>query len=200
MHLATTDAANDLLERDPLALLLGMMLDQQVTMEKAFTSPAELAARMGVDRLDAAAIASAEPAQMETWFRTQPALHRYPAAMAQRAQALCELLMEKYQGNAAAVWNTDDATVLLRRLRELPGFGEQKARIFVALLGKQRGVAPPGWEKVAGDYGQPGFRSVADIVDADSLARVRAHKQEMKAAVKAAAKNAVKNAVKNATG
>ncbi len=190
MHLATTDAANDLLERDPLALLLGMMLDQQVTMEKAFTSPAELAARMGVDSLDAASIASAEPGQMEAWFRTQPALHRYPAAMAQRAQALCGLLVEKYQGDAAAVWSTDDATQLLRRLQELPGFGEQKARIFVALLGKQRGIAPPGWEKAAGDYGQPGFRSVADIVDADSLARVRAHKQEMKAAAKAAVKNA----------
>ncbi|MEP7160589.1 MAG: HhH-GPD-type base excision DNA repair protein [Dermatophilaceae bacterium] len=194
MHLAITDAANNLLERDPLALLLGMMLDQQVTMEKAFTSPADLAARMGVDRLDATAIASAEPAQMEAWFRTPPALHRYPTSMAQRAQALCGLLVEKYHGDAATVWDTDDAAQLLRRLKGLPGFGEQKARIFVALLGKQRGITPPGWEKAAGDYGQPGFRSVADIVDADSLARVRAHKQAMKAAAKVAA------ATKNATG
>ncbi len=186
MHLATTDAANELLDADPLALLLGMMLDQQVTMEKAFTSPAVLAERMGVTRLDAAQIAAVDPGQMEEWFRTPPALHRYPGSMAGRAQALCALLVEKYGGDAAAVWDTDDAAELFRRLRELPGFGEQKARIFLALLGKQRGITPAGWQEAAGEYGKPGFRSVADIVDAESLAKVRAHKQQMKAEAKAA--------------
>lgn len=186
MHLATTDAANALLDADPLALLLGMMLDQQVTMEKAFSSPAVLAERMGVTRLDAAEIAAADPARVEEWFRTPPALHRYPGSMAQRAQALCALLVEKYGGDAAAVWDTDDAAELFRRLRELPGFGEQKARIFLALLGKQRHVTPQGWQEAAGEYGQPGFRSVADIVDDASLVKVREHKQQVKAAAKKA--------------
>ncbi len=186
MHLATTDAANELLDADPLALLLGMMLDQQVTMEKAFTSPAVLAERMGVTRLDAAQIAAADPAQVEEWFRTPPALHRYPGSMAQRAQSLCALLVDRYGGEAAAVWDTNDAGELFRRLRELPGFGEAKARIFLALLGKQRGITPAGWQEAAGEYGLPGFRSVADIVDSESLAKVRAHKQQVKAEAKAA--------------
>lgn len=186
MHLATSDAANDLLDRDPLALLLGMMLDQQVTMEKAFTSPAVLAERMGVDALDAAAIAGTEPGRLEELFRTPPALHRYPGAMAKRAQALCAMVVDRYGGDAAAIWDTDDAGELSRRVAELPGFGAAKSQIFIALLAKQRGVRPPGWEEVAGEYGKPGFRSVADIVDDASLAKVRAHKQQVKAAAKAA--------------
>lgn len=195
MHLATTTEANDLLDRDPLALLIGMLLDQQIQMEKAFTSPAVLAERMGTTRdgapaLDAAAIAAADPAQLQTWFKTPPALHRYPGSMAQRTQALCAELVERYDGDAASVWaGVDSGAELLTRLKALPGFGDQKARIFVALLGKQRGVTPPGWEKAAGDYGTPGFRSVADVTDDATLAKVRATKQETKATTKAAKKS-----------
>ena len=192
MHLATTPEANALLDRDPLALLVGMLLDQQVPMEKAFTSPAVLAQRMGTTRagqpaLDAGAIAAADPARLEEWFRTPPALHRYPGSMAQRTQALCAELVARYDGDAAQVWaGVESGAELLARLTALPGFGEQKAKIFVALLGKQRGVTPPGWEKAAGDYGTPGFRSVADVVDDATLGKVRAHKQDMKAKAKAA--------------
>jgi len=194
MHLATTPEANDLLDRDPLALLVGMLLDQQVPMEKAFTSPAVLAERMGTSSggrpaLDARAIADADPARLEEWFRTPPALHRYPASMAQRTQTLCARLVEQYGGDAAQIWaGVDTGAELLARLKDLPGFGEQKAKIFVALLGKQRGVTPDGWERAAGDYGTAGFRSVADVLDDASLAKVRATKQEAKAKAKAAKK------------
>ncbi len=185
MKLAATDAGNALLDTDPFALLLGMMLDQQVPMEKAFTSPAVLAERLGVDRLDPAAIAAIDPDELEQLFRTPPALHRYPGSMAQRAQALAAVVTSEYAGDAASIWR-DAATGadLLARLEKLPGFGPQKAQIFLALLGKQRGVTPRGWKQAAGDYGLKGFRSVADIVDDASLAKVRAHKQEVKAAAK----------------
>ncbi|HEX2903016.1 MAG TPA: HhH-GPD-type base excision DNA repair protein [Jatrophihabitans sp.] len=187
MKLATTEAGNQLLESDPLALLTGMLLDQQIPMEKAFTSPSVLAERMGSAKLDAQAIAATDPAEFEALFRQVPALHRFPAAMAKRVQELAKVLLEQYDGDAAAVWDgIDDGALLLRRIAALPGFGEQKARIFVALLGKQYGVRPRGWREAAGSYGDVGsFRSAADVVDADSLVKVRQFKKEQKAAAKA---------------
>lgn len=182
LHLAATDDANALLDRDPLALLLGMLLDQQIPMEKAFTSPAVLAKRLGVDRLDAAQLAAMPPDELLGHFRTPPALHRYPGSMATRTQQLCQALVDHWGGDAAHVWaDVADGRELVRRIGSLPGFGDQKARIFVALLGKQRGVRPSGWEQAAGDYGQPGYRSIADVVDEPSRLRVREYKQAMKA-------------------
>lgn len=183
LHLATTPQANSFLAEDPLGLLVGMLLDQQIPMEKAFTSPQVLAERMGASRLDAAAIASHDPAEFESLFRQVPALHRFPAAMAKRVQALCQALVDRYEGEASQVWaSATSGTELVSRIAGLPGFGEQKARIFTALLGKQFGVRPDGWSAAAGAYGETGsFRSVADVVDADSLRQVRAFKKEQKA-------------------
>ncbi len=196
MYLATETAADARLDRDPLALLIGMLLDQQVPMEKAFSSPELLATRMGLaadDRLDAQAIAGADPDALLAWFKGPPALHRFPGAMAERTRALCELLVSEYDGDAAAVWTgVETGEELVRRLGALPGFGDAKARIFAALLAKQRGVRPEGWEQACGEYAEPGFRSVADIVDADSLRQVREHKQAMKAAAKSAPKGRAK--------
>jgi uncharacterized HhH-GPD family protein len=186
MHLATTEAGNDLLARDPLALLIGMLLDQQIPMEKAFTSPSVLRDHLGQD-LDATLIAQYDPAAFEEIFREVPALHRFPAAMAKRVQELCRVLVERYDASATAVWEgASDGADLVRRMGTLPGFGEQKAKIFVALLGKQYSVQPKGWEHAAGAYGEKGsYRSVADVVDGESLKKVRAYKQQMKAAAKA---------------
>jgi uncharacterized HhH-GPD family protein len=186
MHLAYTAEANALLEKDPLALLIGMLLDQQIPMEKAFTSPAVLAERMGGE-LDARRIAEEDPDDLEQIFRTPPALHRFPAAMAKRVQELCRIIVERYDGDAANIYaGINDGTELRNRIAGLPGFGEQKAKIFVALLGKQVGVRPEGWQAAAGAYGPDGvFRSVADVVDDESLARVRIYKQQVKAAAKA---------------
>ncbi len=185
MHLATTPDANTLLEHDPLALLIGMLLDQQIPMEKAFTSPAVLRDRLGRD-LDATVIATYDPEEFEQLFRTPPALHRFPAAFAKRVQALAQVLVERYDGDAANVWrDVTSGRQLVERIQTLPGFGEQKARIFAALLAKQFGVQPTGWKQAAGDYGTKGFRSVADVVDDASLKKVRAFKQEMKARAKA---------------
>jgi uncharacterized HhH-GPD family protein len=188
MHLAYTAEANALLDKDPLALLIGMLLDQQIPMEKAFTSPAVLAERMGGE-LDAPKIAAADPDDLEQIFRTPPALHRFPAAMAKRVQELCRIVAAQYDGDAANLYaDVQDGAELLRRIANLPGFGEQKAKIFVALLGKQAGVRPAGWQAAAGDYGPDGvFRSVADVVDDASLAKVRTYKQQVKAAAKAGA-------------
>ena len=187
LHLATTPEANALLAEDPLALLAGMLLDQQIPMEKAFTSPAVLAERMGVPRLDAHQIAEYDPERFEQLFRQVPALHRFPAAMAKRVQQLCRGLVEKYDGDAATVWNTAaTGHELVSRMAGLPGFGQQKAKIFTALLGKQFGVRPSGWREAAGAYGETGsHRSVADVVDAASLQKVRSFKQQQKAAAKA---------------
>jgi uncharacterized HhH-GPD family protein len=187
LHLATTVEANDLLADDPLALLVGMLLDQQIPMEKAFTSPAVLAERMGTPRLDAHQIASYGPEEFEALFRQVPALHRFPAAMAKRVQSMCQGLVEKYDGDAATVWATAaSGHEIVSRIAGLPGFGEQKAKIFTALLGKQFGVRPSGWREAAGAYGEVGsHRSVADVIDADSLLKVRAFKKEQKAAAKA---------------
>jgi uncharacterized HhH-GPD family protein len=188
MHLATTDAANNLLARDPLALLIGMLLDQQIPMEKAFTSPEVLRERLG-GTLDARTIADHDADDLEAIFRTPPALHRFPAAMATRVQALARVLVERYDGNASAVWDgVESGPALVARIGELPGFGAQKAKIFLALLGKQYGVTPPGWREAAGDYGQAGSRrSVADVTGPESLAEVRAHKQQVKQAAREAA-------------
>ena len=181
MHLATTADANVLLERDPLALLIGMLLDQQIPMEKAFSSPAVLRERIGHD-LDATEIAGYDADAFEQLFRTPPALHRFPAAMAKRVQAMARLLVDEFEGSAANVWTgASDGADLVARIARLPGFGEQKARIFAALLGKQFGVAPTGWRAAAGAYGEKGsFRSIADVVDESSLKKVRAFKQQMK--------------------
>jgi uncharacterized HhH-GPD family protein len=179
------DAADRLLEKDALALLIGMVLDQQIPLEKAFKSPSDLKERMG-GKLDVKAIADADPDELGTIFATPPALHRFPGSMAKRVQELCRVLVDEYGGRADRVWNeAADGADLLARVKALPGFGDQKAKIFVALLGKRLGVAPAGWEEAAGDYGKPGtYRSVADIDSQESLLRVRAYKKEMKAAQK----------------
>jgi uncharacterized HhH-GPD family protein len=185
MHLATTDAGNDLLAHDSLALLIGMLLDQQIPMEKAFTSPDVLRERLG-GVLDAQTIADYDADALEEIFRRPPALHRFPAAMGKRVQTLAKLLVERYDGDAAAVWQgAGSGDELVRRVGALPGFGAQKAKIFTALLGKQLGVRPDGWREATGDYGADGVhRSVADVVDAASLEAVRAFKKQQKAAAK----------------
>ena len=188
LHLGSTDAANALLAHDPLALLLGMQLDQQIPMEKAFTSPSVLAERMGVPaggRLDAAAIAALPPETLLEYFRTPPALHRFPGSMATRTQQLCQALVDDWGGDAANVWaGVDSGRELVRRIGSLPGFGDQKARIFAALLAKQFGVTPEGWQEATGDYGQPGHRSIADVVDDASRVKVREFKKAKKAEAK----------------
>ena len=186
LRLAQNPEADELLARDPLALLVGMLLDQRVPLEWAFGAPYRLAQRLGQDSLDAGEIAAYEPEAFTKLMVGPPALHRYPAVMAGRVQALCRHLTEAYGGDAAAVWrDAESGQELLRRLRALPGFGEQKARIFVALLGKQLGVCPPGWREAAGPYGEEGARrSAADVTDADSLAEVRAFKQAAKQAAR----------------
>ena len=190
LRIAQDAAADDLLGRDPLALLIGMLLDQQFPMERAFGAPRLLADRLGVDELAAGHLATIDPEQLTKVFQGPPALHRYPGSMAGRTQELCRLLVERYGGRAENLWaDAPDGATLLRRLGELPGFGAQKSKIFLALLGKQYGVTPAGWREAAGDYGTEGSRrSVADITGPESLAEVRAAKQEMKQAAKAAAK------------
>ena len=187
LHLSGDPEADALLSEDPLALLIGMVLDQQVPLERAFSAPRDLRERLG-GRLDASAIAAANPEELVAVFSQRPALHRFPASNAQRVQDLCRILADDYGGRAEQVWATaTTGEELLARLRALPGFGEQKARIFVGLLGKQLGVRPPGWQEAAGRFGQPGtYVSVADITGPESLTRVRAYKQELKAAAKAA--------------
>ncbi|MDO3682349.1 HhH-GPD-type base excision DNA repair protein [Micromonospora sp. C28ISP2-4] len=179
--------ANKLLARSPLALLLGMVLDQQVPMEKAFSSPYVLAQRLGHEP-DAAELAGYDPEALVEIFARPPALHRFPKAMAARVQEVCRALVERYDGDPARLWSdVTDGRELLRRVGELPGFGRQKAQIFVALLGKRFGITPDGWREAAGDYGDAdAHRSVADVTDPESLRRVREFKQRMKAAAKAA--------------
>jgi uncharacterized HhH-GPD family protein len=186
MHLAATADANALLAEDPLALLIGMLLDQQIPMEKAFTSPAVLKERLGA-ALDAQAIADYDADAFEEIFRRPPALHRFPAAMAKRVQTLATIVVRDYDGDAAAVWReARTGAEVVQRVGALPGFGDQKAKIFTALLGKQYGVRPRGWREAAGEFGPDGaMRSVADVVDAASLQAVRSYKQQMKAAAKA---------------
>ncbi|SCG76757.1 HhH-GPD-type base excision DNA repair protein [Micromonospora humi] len=179
--------ANELLTRSPLALLLGMVLDQQVPMEKAFSSPHVLAQRLGHEP-DARELAGYDPEALVELFARPPALHRFPKAMAARVQEVCRALVERYDGDPARLWSeASDGGELLRRVGELPGFGRQKAQIFVALLGKRFGVTPAGWREAAGSYGDAdAYRSVADVTDPDSLRRVREFKQRTKAEAKAA--------------
>ncbi|MFE9990512.1 HhH-GPD-type base excision DNA repair protein [Streptomyces sp. NPDC005381] len=188
LHLAQQPEADELLGRSPLAALIGMLLDQQVPMEWAFAGPYTIAQRMGSDDLDAHEIASYDPEKFAELLSAKPAVHRYPGSMGKRIHQLCQYLVEHYDGDASAIWkDADDGAELLRRLKDLPGFGAQKAQIFLALLGKQLGVRPAGWREAAGAYGEAkSFRSVADITGPESLTKVRAHKQEMKAAAKAA--------------
>ncbi|WP_407940118.1 HhH-GPD-type base excision DNA repair protein [Nakamurella leprariae] len=178
--------ADALLSVDPNALLLGMVLDQQVPMEKAFSGPKVIAERMG-GRLDVAAIAHADQDAFAALCAERPAVHRFPGAMAARVQAVCRVLVETADGDAAALWRDARSGDEVRRaIAALPGFGDQKSAIFTALLGKQYGVTPPGWREAAGAYGEEGcFRSVADVVDPDSLSRVRAAKKAAKAEIRA---------------
>jgi uncharacterized HhH-GPD family protein len=183
LYLARQPAADELLAADPLALLIGMLLDQQVPLEKAFAGPYVIAQRLGVDRLDAAMIADYDPEAFAALCATPPAVHRFPAAMAARIQKLCQQIRDEYDSDAAAVWTgAETGADLVKRVGALPGFGKQKAQIFVALLGKQLGVRPAGWREAAGSYGEEGVhRSVADITDDASLGKVRSYKKEMKA-------------------
>lgn len=168
-------AANRLLETDPLALLIGMVLDQQVKMEKAFAGPYELKRRIG--HLDAKKIARMDPEQLDRVFRERPALHRFPGSMARRVQAMCAVVVSDYGGDAESVWR-DAATgdELAARIKKLPGFGEMKSKILVAVLAKKFGVKPRGWERHAATW-----HSVADVDSAESLAHAREVKREMKA-------------------
>ncbi len=185
LHLTGDAAADDLLSTDAFALLVGMLLDQQVPMEKAFRSPYDLKERMG-GRLDPAAVADSDPDGLGAIFSRPPALHRFPGSMAARTQALARVIVDEYGGDAASVWRTaESGPELYRRLKALPGFGDQKARIFLALLAKRLGVRPPGWEEAAGAYAADGFYSVADIVNPETLAKVREYKRAKKAAAKA---------------
>jgi uncharacterized HhH-GPD family protein len=184
LRIAQDDEADRVLSSDPFALLSGMLLDQQFPMERAFAGPAKILERFG--SLDPADIAAADPDEFAALCSTPPAVHRFPGSMAARIQALAAHVVAQYDGRTERLWEqAETGKDLLRRLQALPGFGRQKAQILVALLGKQLGVRPEGWAEAAGDYAEPGsFRSVADVVDATSLERVRAFKKEKKAAAR----------------
>jgi uncharacterized HhH-GPD family protein len=176
-------AVDDFLVADPLALVIGMLLDQQVPMEWAFRGPATLRDRLG--RLDCAAIAAMPPEDLEAVFKEKPALHRYPGSMAKRTHALCIHVMDEYGGDAGAIWKgVKDPQILFERIRALPGYGDEKAKIFLAILGKRLRVAPKGWEEFAAPFSDDNPRSVADIDSPENLQRVRAWKQAQKAAKK----------------
>ncbi|MDV6308437.1 HhH-GPD-type base excision DNA repair protein [Gordonia amicalis] len=183
--IAQEPEADALISRDPFALLVGMLLDQQFPMERAFAGPAKIRDRFGT--MDPVEIADADPEAFADLCSTPPAIHRYGRSMAGRVQALAKVVAEQYDGDAARIWTeATSGADLMKRLRELPGFGEQKAKIFVALVAKQLDVKPSGWTKAAGDYSKQGYRSVADVVDPDSLQKVRDFKKAAKAAAKAA--------------
>lgn len=185
LHITDDAAADQLLTESPLALLIGMLLDQQIAMETAFTGPLKIRERAG--SVDAATIAGYDPEAFVEVFRQTPAVHRYPGSMAGRVQTLCQTVVDDWGGDASAIWTSGDpdGPTVLKRLKALPGFGEQKAKIFLALLGKQYGFTGEGWRKAAGSYGDEGsFRSVADIVSPESLTKVREYKRAAKAAAK----------------
>ncbi len=185
LQLVQDPAADALLESNPFALLVGMLLDQQIPMETAFAGPKKIADRMG--SLDAAEIADHDPDKFAALCSEKPAIHRFPGSMAKRIQTLAQTIVDRYDGDTTALWTAGDpdGKELLKRLKALPGFGEQKAKIFLALLGKQYGVTPTGWRAAAGEYGKAGTHmSIADIVDAESLGQVRSYKKQMKAASK----------------
>lgn len=187
LHITGDTAADQLLTRSPLALLIGMLLDQQIAMETAFAGPLKIVERTG--SIDAEALAGHDPEELLEAFRQSPAVHRYPGSMAGRVQSLCQALVDDWGGDAAALWThgEPDGPEVLKRLKKLPGFGEQKAKIFLALLGKQYGYTGEGWREASAPYGEEGaYRSVADIVSPESLTKVREHKKAMKAAAKAA--------------
>ncbi|KYJ97406.1 HhH-GPD-type base excision DNA repair protein [Microbacterium sp. CH1] len=193
LHITGDTAADALLTENPTALLIGMLLDQQIPMETAFTGPLKIEQRTGA--ADAAAIAGMAPEEFLEAFRQTPAVHRFPGSMATRVQTLCQALVDDWDGDAAALWTRPSAdsgtqpsgAEVLRRLKALPGFGEQKAKIFLALLGKQYGFTGEGWREASAPYGEDGsYRSVADIVSPESLTKVREYKKAMKAAAKAA--------------
>jgi len=187
LQLVQDPAADALLAESPLALLLGMLLDQQIPMEVAFAGPKKLADRLG--GLDAETIADYDPEKFAALCAETPAVHRFPSSMAKRIQDVARVLVDDYNGDAAAIWQqgNPDGREILVRLKRLPGFGDQKARIFLALLGKQYGLEAPGWREAAGDYGKAGTHmSVADVRDKASLDEVRSYKKQMKAAAKAA--------------
>jgi uncharacterized HhH-GPD family protein len=184
MNLTGEPEAVELLAKVPLALILGLLLDQRVPMEWAFAAPYRLRERMG-GKLDAAAIAAADPAEMEALFKGPPALHRFPGSMAKRAQALCQALVDDWGGDPASLWqDVDSGAELVRRVKSLPGFGAQKAKIFCALLAKRFGIRPDGWEKATAPYSDDQPRSVADVDSPETLARVREWKRTMKAQAK----------------
>jgi uncharacterized HhH-GPD family protein len=185
ISLPVDDEANELLSRNALALLVAMLLDQQVPLERAFSAPRDLARRLGHEP-SADELASFDPEALAAVFAERPALHRYPKAMAARTQDLARLIVAEYDGDAASLWTTaPTGAELLKRVSALPGFGQAKAKIFVALLGKQLGVRPSGWREAAGSFGDEGsYISVADIVDDESLGKVRSYKKSLKAAVK----------------
>lgn len=185
LHLTGDAQADELLSADPLALIIGMLLDQQVPMETAFAGPRKIHERLG--GLDAGQIAAMDPEEFKQICATPPAVHRFPGSMAGRIQSLAQIVAETYDGDAAAIWTRGepDGPQVLRRLNALPGFGKQKAAIFLALLGKQYGYTGAGWREAAGDYGHEGaYRSIADVVDEESLQRVRQTKKAAKAAAK----------------
>ena len=188
LSLPIEDGANELLSGSALALLIAMLLDQQVPLERAFSAPRDLVRRLGHEP-SADELASFDPEALAAVFSERPALHRFPKAMAARTQDLARLIVAQYDGDAASLWTTaSSGAELLKRVSALPGFGEVKAKIFVALLGKQLGVRPSGWREAAGSFGDEGsYVSVADIVDGESLGKVRSHKQSLKAAAKAKA-------------
>ena len=188
ISLPVDDEANELLSRNALALLIAMLLDQQVPLERAFSAPRDLVRRLGHEP-SAGELATFDPGALAAVFSERPALHRYPKAMAARTQDLARIIVDEYDGDAASLWTTAaSGTELFKRVSALPGFGEAKAKIFVALLGKQLGVRPVGWREAAGAFGAEGsYVSVADISDDESLGKVRSHKQAMKAAAKAKA-------------
>jgi uncharacterized HhH-GPD family protein len=191
LQLVQDPEADALLESNPFALLVGMLLDQQYPMEAAFAGPKKIADRMG--SVDAREIADHDPEAFAALCSTTPAVHRFPGSMAKRIQALAQLIVERYDGDAAALWTSGDpdGAEVLRRLKALPGFGEQKAKIFLALLGKQYGVTPSGWREAAGDYGKAGtYMSIADVTDPGALEKVRSYKKQAKAAAKEQAKAA----------
>lgn len=186
LHITGDPAADKLLSEDAFALLTGMLLDQQVTMESAFAGPEKIRTRIGT--VSPEAIAGHDPQAFVEMFKERPAVHRFPGSMAGRVQALAEAVQSDWNGDATAIWTQGEPSgaEVLKRLKALPGFGDQKAKIFLALLGKQRGLQAPGWREAAGHYGEDGsYLSVADIVDPDSLVKVRASKQAAKAAAKA---------------
>lgn len=187
MPLNITDdrEADSLLNSDPFALLVGMLLDQQVAMETAFAGPHKLAKRLG--SFTPEGIAAADPQELAAVFAEKPAIHRYPGSMAGRTQKLAETIVEEYKGDTAALWEEGEPNghTVLKRLKALPGFGDQKARIFLALLGKQHGFTGEGWREASAPYGDPdSYRSVADITGPESLVKVREYKREAKSRAK----------------